>query len=137
MREFGTITGPPEKTLGVYFHHCAIAMTTRQLAVAGRFLAFDGCLWPDRSRVIPARVSRQINALMLTCGNYDGSGEFAFRVGLPSKSGVGGGILAVAPGQAAIGCWSPGLNPQGNSQLASLALERLADRTGWSVFAPR
>lgn len=137
MRSFGTITGPPEQTLGVYFHHCAIAMTTEQLAASGRFLAFDGCLSPGGSRAISARMARQINTLMLTCGHYDGSGEFAFRVGLPGKSGVGGGILAVVPGQASIACWSPGLNAVGNSRLASRALEQLALRAGWSVFAPR
>lgn len=137
MRSFGTVTSPPEMTLGVYFHHCAIAMTTEQLAAAGRFLAFDGRLSPGGPRAISARMARQINTLMLTCGHYDGSGEFAFRVGLPGKSGVGGGIMAVVPGQASIGCWSPGLNAVGNSHLASRALEQLALRTGWSVFAPR
>ncbi|WP_424986072.1 glutaminase [Microbulbifer sp. S227A] len=137
MRGFGTITSPPEQTLGVYFHHCAIAMTTEQLAASARFLAFDGCLSPGGARAISARMARQINTLMLTCGHYDGSGEFAFRVGLPGKSGVGGGIMAVVPGQVSIGCWSPGLNAVGNSHLASRALEQLALRTGWSVFAPR
>ncbi len=137
MREFGTIDGPVEQTLGVYFHHCAIAMTTEQLAMSARFLAYDGCLRPGGPRVIAARMARQINTLMLTCGHYDRSGEFAFRVGLPGKSGVGGGIMAVAPGQAAIGCWSPGLNRSGNSKLGARALELLALRTGWSVFAPK
>jgi glutaminase len=136
MRDFGNLTCAPEKTLGVYFHQCAIAMSARQLALAGRFLAFDGRLGPGGGRVISGEMARQINALMLTCGHYDGSGEFAFRVGLPGKSGVGGGILAVAPGRASIGCWSPGLNAVGNSQLASRALEMLATRSGWSVFAP-
>ncbi len=137
MRGYGVLSGEPAKVLGVYFHHCAIAMTVRQLARAGRFLAFDGRLSPHGPRAVSSRMARQINALMLTCGHYDGSGEFAFRVGLPGKSGVGGGILAVAPGQASIGCWSPGLNAVGNSLLASRALERLAERTGWSVFTAR
>jgi glutaminase len=96
----------------------------------------DGMLPTTQRRVVSAQRARRINALMLTCGHYDGSGEFAFRVGLPGKSGVGGGILAVVPGRASIAVWSPGLNARGNSQLGTLALERLVQRTGWSVFEP-
>ncbi|MCW3836568.1 glutaminase [Sphingomonas canadensis] len=137
MRAFGNLHHPAERVLGVYFHHCALAMSCRQLALAGRYLMAGGRNPDTGGSVVSARRARRINALMLTCGHYDGSGEFAFRVGLPGKSGVGGGILAVAPGIASIAVWSPGLNERGNSQLGTLALERLVHRTGWSVFEPR
>ena len=134
MKSFGVIENPVEFILGVYFHHCAIAMTCRQLAMAGRFLAQLGNNPSTGFSVVQPERARRINALMLTCGHYDGSGEFAYRVGLPGKSGVGGGILAIAPGKASIAVWSPGLDAQGNSQLGQLALERLSKRLGWSIF---
>jgi glutaminase len=84
--------------------------------------------------VVQPERARRINAIMLTCGHYDGSGEFAYRVGLPGKSGVGGGILAIAPGRASIAVWSPGLDDTGNSHLGRIALEALTHRMGWSVF---
>ena len=130
----GNLKQPPSRTLEVYFNQCAITMSCRQLAKAGRFLAFDGTLGAGKSRIVSAERIRRINSLMLTCGHYDGSGDFAFRVGLPGKSGVGGGILAIAPGRCAIAVWSPGLNDVGNSLLGSEALEALARETGWSVF---
>ena len=127
LKAEGNLVNTPDLVLGAYFHQCAIAMTVDQLARSGRFLAgFQRLIAPERVR--------RINALMLTCGHYDGSGEFAFRVGLPGKSGVGGGILAIAPGRASVAVWSPGLNAQGNSQLGTEALEMLARRTGWSIF---
>lgn len=134
MRSFGRMLNPVDQVLGVYCHHCAIAMSCRELARAGLFLAANGRdPLTGNSVVRPAR-ARRINAVMLTCGHYDGSGEFAYRVGLPGKSGVGGGILAIAPGHAAICVWSPGLNANGNSLLGAKALELLARRAGWSVF---
>jgi glutaminase len=136
MRAFGNIHHPVERTLGVYFHQCALAMSCRQLALAGRYLMAGGINPATGHSVVSAQRARRINALMMTCGHYDGSGEFAFRVGLPGKSGVGGGILAIAPGTASIAVWSPGLNARGTSQLGALALERLVHRTGWSVFEP-
>ncbi|MBA17375.1 MAG: glutaminase [Sphingomonas sp.] len=137
MRSFGNLDQAAERVLGVYFHHCALAMSCRQLARAGRFLMAGGRNPDTGHNIVSARRARRINALMLTCGHYDGSGEFAFRVGMPGKSGVGGGILAVVPGVASIAVWSPGLNERGNSQLGTLALERLVQRTGWSIFDPR
>ncbi|HTN98835.1 MAG TPA: glutaminase, partial [Nordella sp.] len=134
MRSFGVIENPVDFTLGVYFHHCAIEMSCRQLAMAGRYLAFGGRLSPSGPRVVSTERARRINALMLTCGHYDGSGDFAFRVGLPGKSGVGGGILAIAPGKASIAVWSPGLDRNGNSWLGAAALEQLAKEMGWSIF---
>lgn len=126
----GNLHNPPELTLGTYVHQCAIAMTTEQLARAGRMLAG----LPDAPRLISARRARRINALMMTCGHYDGSGDFAYRVGLPGKSGVGGGILIIAPGKASIAVWSPGLNHYGNSKVGTEAAQRLGQFTGWSVF---
>lgn len=133
MRAFGTI-GDVDGALSVYFGGCSIAMSCRQLALAGRYLMLEG-RHPEQDRaVVPPQRARRILSLMLTCGHYDGSGEFAFRVGIPGKSGVGGGILAVVPGRASIAAWSPGLNARGNSKLGSEALERLATATNWSVF---
>jgi glutaminase len=134
MKSFGVIENPVDYTLGVYFHHCAIAMSCRQLAMAGRFLAHNGRNPSTGLSVVQPEPARRINALMLMCGHYDGSGEFAFRVGLPGKSGVGGGILAIAPGKASIAVWSPGLDASGNSHLGRIALEALTKRLGWSIF---
>jgi glutaminase len=134
MKSFGVLHNPVDHVLGTYFHHCAIAMSCRQLALAGRFLAHSGRNPDTGCSIVSAERARRINALMLTCGHYDGSGEFAYRVGLPGKSGVGGGILAIAPGRASIAVWSPGLDSYGNSALGRRALEKLAQRLKWSVF---
>ena len=131
---FDNLSHPVDDVLSVYYRQCSVAMSCRQLAQAALFLAFDGVDPVSGDAVtIPSR-SRRINALMLTCGHYDNSGDFAFRVGLPGKSAVSGGILAVIPGQGAACAWSPGLNAAGTSLAGAMALERLAERTGWSVF---
>jgi glutaminase A len=135
MKSFGMLSNTVERTLGVYFHHCSIAMNCVQLAKAGRYLSFGGTNPDTGLTVVSAERARRISALMLTCGHYDGSGDFAFRVGLPAKSGVGGGILAVVPGKASIAVWSPGLNEHGNSVLGTIALEKLAVAMSWSVFS--
>lgn len=128
MAAMGNLRNPSELTIGTYVHQCAIEMSCRQLASAGRFLMGTG-----PRLVAPARI-RRINALMMMCGHYDGSGEFAYQVGLPGKSGVGGGILCIAPNEASIAVWSPGLNHRGNSKLGTEAIEILAREMGWSVF---
>lgn len=136
MRSFDNLLHEPALTLGVYYHQCALAMSCRQLALAGRFLAANGKNPQTGHSVVSAERARRINALMMTCGHYDGSGDFAFHVGLPAKSGVGGGILAIVPGKGSIAVWSPGLDRNGNSQLGTLALRILAKEMGWSVFGP-
>lgn len=122
MRSFGKLAHPAERVLGVYFHQCALAMSCRQLAHAGLYLAAAGRNPVTGRSVVSRDRARRINALMLMCGHYDGSGEFAYRVGLPGKSGVGGGILVVAPGKATVAVWSPGLNANGNSLLGTQAV---------------
>lgn len=130
LKAQGNLHDAPERVLGAYFHQCAIEMSCLQLAQAGRFLTTA-----PGTEMISADNVRRINALMMTCGHYDGSGDFAYRVGLPGKSGVGGGILFIVPRRASVAVWSPGLNAQGNSKLGTVAAEKLAGRMGWSVFS--
>jgi glutaminase len=134
MRSFGNLENSVERVLEVYFNHSAIAMSCCQLARAGLFLAAGGRDPITDYRLVSRERVRRVNALMLTCGHYDGSGDFAFSVGLPGKSGVGGGILAIAPGVASIAAWSPALNRKGNSLFGALALEKIAARLGWAIF---
>jgi glutaminase len=134
MASFGNLRHPVETVLSVYFRQCAIAMSCRQLARAGLFLAMDGRDPLTGEQLIEPHRARRINAMMMLCGHYDNSGEFAFRVGLPGKSGVGGGILCIAPGQGSLAVWSPGLTEAGTSLVGALALEHFAYAAGWSVF---
>ena len=128
-KSFDNLNHDVETVMKPYVAQCALALSCRQLALAGRYLMEAG-----KGDVDEQVRARRVNCLMLTCGQYDGSGDFAFRVGLPAKSGVGGGILAIAPGIASIAVWSPTLDENGNSLLGTLALEQLAERMGWSVF---
>jgi len=134
IASFGNLEHPADTVLDTYFNHCSIAVSCEQLARSGRFLASDGVITPREERIVSAQQARRINSLMLMCGHYYASGEFACRVGLPGKSGVGVGILAIAPGKASIAVWSPGFDRIGNSKLGTQALELLVTRTGWSVF---
>lgn len=122
-----------ETVMDAYKLQCAIMMDCAALARAGRFLMREHDRSTDRG-IEAARRARRILSIMMLCGQYDGSGDFAYRVGLPAKSGVAGGILAIAPEQASIAVWSPALDPSGNSWLGTLGLELLTTKTDWSVF---
>ncbi|MCA1748162.1 MAG: glutaminase [Parasphingopyxis sp.] len=135
MASFGNLENEVEVVLSAYFRHCALSLSCAQLARAGLFLAFDGKDPVTGERILSSRRCRRINAVMMNCGHYDNSGDFAFRIGLPGKSGVGGGVFVVAPGEGSIAVWSPGLNEAGTSLVGALALERLVEHTCWSVFS--
>ncbi|MCH7399619.1 glutaminase [Belliella sp. DSM 107340] len=122
------------EVLDVYFSHCAMEMSCVDLAKSFSFLANDGYSIFANREIVSESHARRINALMLTCGFYDESGEFAFRVGLPGKSGVGGGVAAVMPHKFSIAVWSPELNEKGNSVKSVKALELLTDKLSFSLF---
>lgn len=134
LKSFGNIEADVETVLDAYFHHCSIEMSCVDLAKAGLYLAHNGLSFGSKEQVLDHRQTKYVNSLLLTCGTYDAVGDFAYRVGLPAKSGVGGGILAVMPGKFAICVWSPGLNAVGNSLLGTEALALFTTRTGISVF---
>jgi len=135
MKHHGNLRGDPDLVLRRYVEQCAVSLDCGELAQAGRFLARTR-LGDGREADARATRMRHLLALMMTCGHYDASGDFALRVGLPAKSGVGGGILAIAPEVASIAVWSRNLDQNGNSIQGVHALEMLAARTGWSVFGP-
>lgn len=134
MKAYGNIRNDVERVLDLYFHLCSIEMSCLELAGAFRFLANDGINPHDGERIISASMTKRINAIMMLCGFYDEAGEFAFQVGLPGKSGVGGGIVALQPREFCIAVWSPPLNAKGNSFLGMQVLELLTTRTGLSIF---
>ena len=134
MKSFGKIDNDVAPVLELYFRQCALRMNCRQLARAAGYLCRDGGHPGGGAPVLTERQARRVNALMLTCGTYDMAGEFAFLVGLPCKSGVGGGIVAVVPDRLTLCVWSPALDASGNSWLGMKALEMFVARTGLSVF---
>lgn len=136
MRHHGNVRSSNDSIMDAYARQCAISLDVAGLARAGRFLVPTRLCPDDPLEDCRARQTRTVLALMMTCGHYDASGDFAVRVGLPAKSGVGGGILAIAPQRASIAAWSSNLDQHGNSILGVRALEMLVARTGWSVFGP-
>ncbi len=134
MKSFHNLDNDVEKVVQTYFRHCAIEMNTKMLSRSMLYLANHG-IDPITGTVhITPQQAKRINAIMLTCGHYDASGDFAFHVGLPGKSGVGGGIVAVIPKLMGLAVWSPGLNAQGNSLVGTKALELFTSKTGLSIF---
>jgi glutaminase len=134
MKSFKNVNSEPMELLDVYSHHCSLSMTTLDLARAFQFLANRGLNPFTGDQMISDLQARRVNSLMMTCGLYDNVGDFAYRVGLPAKSGVGGGIVAVVPNKLTVCVWSPELNPSGNSLIGTRALELFTQQTNYSVF---
>lgn len=134
MKSFGNFHNDVTTVLQNYFHYCALKMSCAELARTFLFLAQSGQAVNLAQPVVTPMQARQINALMATSGMYQNAGEFAFRVGLPAKSGVGGGIVAIVPHEMAIAVWSPELDDAGNSLAGVALLEALSQRLGRSVY---
>lgn len=134
MKGHGNIRHSVEQVIETYLYQCAMRMNCISLARAFLFLANGGVVPSSQERILSASQCKRLNAVLLTCGVYDEAGEFAYRVGIPAKSGVGGGIVAIIPGQLAIAVWNPALNARGNSVIGSKVLELFTSATGMSVF---
>lgn len=133
LKSYGNLKNDVDVVLDFYFHQCSLAMNCVQLTNTFFMYMNNGKCRRNNTFLTVSQVKR-INAIMLTCGFYDEAGEFAFEVGLPGKSGVGGGIVAFLPNKFCVATWSPGLNPKGNSKLGMLALEKLTTETELSIF---
>ncbi len=134
LKSFKNFNNPIDEVLEVYFSHCSMEMSCVDLAKSFSFLANDGYSIFAKRQILSESSARRVNALMLTCGFYDEAGEFAFRVGLPGKSGVGGGVAAIMPHKFSIAVWSPELNEKGNSVKSIKALELLTNKLEFSLF---
>ncbi len=134
LKSHGLLEGDVEDVLDFYFRACSISVNTRDLANIGFVLANRGKLPQTEERVFPGRYAHYVNAVLMTCGMYDGSGNFAVDVGVPAKSGVGGGIMAVVPTRMGVGIYSPALDAKGNSLAGIQILKRLSARLYLSIF---
>lgn len=134
MKSYGNMDADVTDVLDFYFSHCSVRMNCVDLANAFLYLVNHGKHPVTQKQYLTASQAKRINSLMLTCGMYDAAGDFAFRVGLPGKSGVGGGIAAIIPGFMSIAVWSPGLDKHGNSLAGTKALELFTTKTGISIF---
>jgi len=134
MKSFGNIHNNTKEVIDTYFKLCSLRMNTKELSRAMLYLANHGIDPLSKKEFITSAQAKRINAVMLTCGHYDASGDFAFHVGLPGKSGVGGGIVAIIPNIMSICVYSPALNEKGNSLIGTKALELFTTKTGLSIF---
>jgi len=134
IKSFNNIHNQVERVLDFYYQLCSIKMTCGELARTFLFLANNGQLPDGSQKILNRSQTKRINAIMQTCGFYDEAGEFTYKVGLPGKSGVGGGIIAVHPNKYAIAVWSPRLNAKGNSFRGMKFLERFTTETASSIF---
>ena len=134
IKSYGNLNNSVDDVLDLYFHQCSIEMTCEDLAKSFLVYANHGIIPHNKERILSISQIKRINSVMQMCGFYDEAGEFTFRVGLPGKSGVGGGIVAVHPGKFSIAAWSPRLNDHGNSVMGLKTLETFTDKTGWSIF---
>lgn len=134
IKSFGNIKNDVDEVLDFYFHICSLEMSCKELSEIALFLADDNFTTHKGNKVLTMSKAKRMNAILLTCGFYDESGEFAFRVGLPGKSGVGGGIVAIHPAKYCIAVWSPKLNIKGNSFKGMLFLEKFTSKTASSIF---
>lgn len=134
MRSFGNINNPTERLLDFYCSLCSLEMSCAQLSRSFLFLANKGVSPLTGEQIVSMSMTKRLNAIMQLCGLYDEAGEFAFKVGLPGKSGVGGGIVALLPGDYCVAVWSPPLNPKGNSFYGMAFLEQFTTQVGDSIF---
>lgn len=134
IKSFGNIKNDVDVVLDFYFHICSLEMSCKELSEIALFLADDNFTTHKGNKILTMSQAKRVNAILLTCGFYDESGEFAFRVGLPGKSGVGGGIVAIHPDKYCIAVWSPKLNVKGNSFKGMLFLEKFTTKTASSIF---
>ena len=134
LKTYGLLQDDVEEVLDCYFKACSISVNAKDLAHIGYVLANRGKLPQSDERIFPSRYANYVNAILMTCGMYDGSGDFAVKVGVPAKSGVGGGIMAVVPTRMGIGIFSPGLDAKGNSLAGIQVLERMSKRMYLSIF---
>jgi glutaminase len=134
IKSYGNIDNDPEEVLDLYFNLCSIEMSCDELSKAFLVLANAGRSTLEDQIYLTSSQTKRINAILQTCGFYDESGEFAFKVGLPGKSGVGGGIIAIHPGHYTIAVWSPKLNVKGNSYKGMNFLEQFTTETQLSIF---